>query len=315
MSAARTPGTPAFVHVDLDDLWALADCYGFDAPADIAHFISADALPRLARLFDAAGVRATFFVVGRDALHPPAAAALRGLLADGHAVANHSMDHPLTFRNLPPAELERQVADAEVAIAANITGGVRPVGFRAPGYGVSPALLRVLAARGYAYDCSAMPGPWGGAFRLMDARMRATTARGRAVPKAQFGRMIDMVRHPLRPHRPVPGSPLLEIPSATSPLLRLPFQAGVCMRLGPGYAAAQLAAFRGRPDIPLLLLLHGADVADFAALGHPFFRRHRFFSGDVAAKEQAMATLLRAVTADRPVTTTEAWIAAGGGAE
>lgn len=35
--------------------------------------------------------------------------------------------------------------------------GKRPVGFRGPGYSLSPTVLDVLAERGYEYDCSTLP--------------------------------------------------------------------------------------------------------------------------------------------------------------
>lgn len=251
-------------------------------------------------------------MVGRDLDRAPNVELLKGLVAEGHALANHSHTHPLHFRALSTRELEAEVGQAEEALTRHF--GRRPVGFRAPGYGISHRLLGVLERRGYRYDCSAMPGPYGPVFRWLDRRLRATPPDGRTLRgKTQYSRLTDMLRHPLHPHRvgstrSEGGSSLIEIPSATSPLLRLPFQAGVCLRLGRRYFDTHLAAFRRRPDLPLLFLLHAADVADFAALDHPFFRNSPFFSGPVEDKEAGVRYFLCRITEHYAVRLTEEWI-------
>ncbi len=295
----------AFVHVDVDDVWAIAACYGMDVPASVRSFVYEDALPRFAGLFAEAGIRATFFVTGRDAETPDKAARLRALLAGGHMLANHSLSHPLNFRDLDEGALDAEIAGAETAIRS--VSGAQPAGFRAPGYGASRTLLRVLARRGYRYDSSLMPGPWGGVFRFLDARLRRQ-AGAPPVRKTQYSRLADALS-PLAPHHPVSGGALLEIPAATSPLLRLPFQAGVCMRLGRAYFRANLAAFRLRPRLPLLFLFHGADLADFARMGVPFFRDSPFFGAPLDGKLAAARFFLKEIGAARQVCPTEEWIA------
>ncbi len=313
---------PAFVHVDLDNLWAISDCYGFSPPEGQTDFVYEDAVPRLGRLFREAGISATLFVVGRDLNSEANIRLLRDLITDGHMVANHSQTHPLTFRNLSKAGIEKEVSQAEDSIHRHL--GVKPQGFRAPGYGISRQLLSVLAERGYDYDCSAMPGPYGSVFRWLDSRLRATAEGGKAAAgKTQYSRLGDMLRYPLAAHRVFPervgdhekasaSHGLIEIPSATSPLLRLPFQAGVCLRLGRRYFDAHLAACRRRRDMPLLFLLHAADVTDFAALNHPFFQRSSFFSGPVADKEAGIRYFLKEISTHYRICSTEAWIQEGG---
>ena len=73
-----------------------------------------EATPRLLDLLGAHGARATFFVVGE------AAARHREIVVraarEGHAVANHSWDHP-SFPLLTSAERRRQIARCAAALA------------------------------------------------------------------------------------------------------------------------------------------------------------------------------------------------------
>lgn len=306
MSSLASP--VAFVHVDMDNLWAIAECYGLDLPAGLNDFIYHDALPRLQRLFAEAEVRSTLFVVGRDLEARTNVNLLRVMSQDGHRFANHSWSHLLSFRTLAAAEMEREIVQAEEAIWEVL--GERPTGFRAPGYGISPRLLEILGRRGYQYDASAMPGPYGPVFRWLDRRLRAGTPHGnRLGSKTQYSRLSDFLSHPLAPHQAGdPAHPVLEIPSATSPLLRLPFQAGVCLRLGRRYFETHLAAFRRRPGLPLLFLLHAADVADLAALDIPFFRNSPFFSAPVGEKEAGIACFLSRIREFYDIQVTEEWL-------
>jgi hypothetical protein len=302
-------------------------------PDDLAAFIYEDALPRFRSLFAESRVRATFFVCGADAEEAAKAALLRDLHADGHRFGNHSHTHALNFRDLDEARIEAEVASAEHAIED--ATGETPLGFRSPGYGFSPALLRVLSRRGYAYDSSLMPGPYGAIFRFLDTRLQRAARdslesgrTGRLRPdtrgsssadppsrKTQYSRLAD-ARAPLSPYRvdpaapyrPSPDSKLVEMPAATSPLLRLPFQAGVCMRLGARYFDAQLAAFRRRPQLPLLFLFHGADLADLSRVPIPFFRRSSFFSTPATDKFAIARRFLRAIRQTHEVVLAEEWV-------
>jgi len=302
--SARQLPAPAFVHVDVDDLWAIADCYGIDVSPAEAHAVTRDALPRLRALFSELGIHATFFAVGRDIEDPTVADLYRQLVADGHQVGNHSWSHALNFRSLSRTQLREEISQAQEILARELQ--VTPVGFRAPGYGYSHQLADVLADHGFAYDSSLMPGPYGGAFRWLDRRLQKTAGGSGAAGKTQYSRLRD-TWNPLSPHC-VAGGRLLEIPAATSPLLRLPFQAGVCMRLGPAYFHAHLRAFRLRPRLPLLFLLHAADAADFSSVRHPFFRKVKYFATPVEVKIKHLRQMLRQVQKQRTVETTESWL-------
>ena len=92
--------------------------------------------PRVLDLLDAAGARATFFVIGERVLAAPALA--REIVARGHALANHSAAHRHDFSLRGPARLEREIARAQHILAD--VAGVRAHCFRAPA-GLRNALL------------------------------------------------------------------------------------------------------------------------------------------------------------------------------
>jgi hypothetical protein len=303
----------AFVHVDLDDLWALGECYGVPIPDSAAGFVYEDALPRFRRLFEEAGIRATFFVVGRDLESPSKSGCLGEMLHAGHSLANHGYSHALDFRALEEPAISSEVAKTGRLLREKL--GCVPLGFRAPGYAVSPTLLRVLARQDYAYDSSLMPSPFGFVFRWLDSRLRRMAGGSRAHAKTQFPRLAD-ARAPLAPYRvdlesPTradASSPLFELPVAASPLFRLPFQAGVCMRLGRRYFDTHLNAFFLRPETPFIFLLHGIDLADLPRLNLPFFNRSRFFSEPAREKEVAVRHFLNRIQASCNVRLAEEWI-------
>jgi peptidoglycan/xylan/chitin deacetylase (PgdA/CDA1 family) len=94
-------------------------------------------------------VRATFFLLGRNAAAHPALA--RRELADGHTVAHHTHGHPLLNRmsvERAEAEINRGIAAVDTALYGNAKGGPRTPFFRFPGFASSPALLDRLAQRG-----------------------------------------------------------------------------------------------------------------------------------------------------------------------
>src|SRR5204863_1570294 len=87
----------ASVSVDLDAVACYFRIHGLPgAPPEMArHAVLRRCLPRFAELFAEAGVKATFFVVGRDLVDDAEGRArLAALAALGHELANHTFTHP-----------------------------------------------------------------------------------------------------------------------------------------------------------------------------------------------------------------------------
>jgi peptidoglycan/xylan/chitin deacetylase (PgdA/CDA1 family) len=80
----------------------------FDDGPDPAH------TPRLLDILAAHGARATFFMIGLRAHHHPDLVAR--VARDGHAIGNHSWDHP-SFPLISRRERRRQILDCARAIA------------------------------------------------------------------------------------------------------------------------------------------------------------------------------------------------------
>ena len=115
--------------------------------------------------------------------------------------------------------LAADIAEAEDALAQ--ATGVRPIGFRGPGYSWSRDLLEVLADREYLYDASTLPtyiGPLARAYYFWTARL---TPAQRAERKQLFGSFRDGLRS-VKPYRwsLSGGRTLLEIPVTTMPLAK-----------------------------------------------------------------------------------------------
>lgn len=95
--------------------------------------------PKVLDLLDAAGAKATFFVIGHKVTDHPELTA--EIAARGHALGIHSYAHERLFSLRPPWQVKR---DLERALnAVEHATGERPVLFRAPIGHISPAMAGV----------------------------------------------------------------------------------------------------------------------------------------------------------------------------
>ncbi|GAB2864820.1 polysaccharide deacetylase family protein [Lentzea nigeriaca] len=281
---------PASVSLDLDNLWAYLKTHGDPGWESRPSFL-ATAVPRLLDVFGEHRLTTTVFVVGADAERDDGAQAVRDVVAAGHEVANHSWGHEPWLHRYSRSELEAELVRAEDAIVA--AGAPRPVGFRGPGYSVTPALLEILAARGYRYDASTLP-TWIGP--LARAYHNRTAARGAADDLfGGFGKVLAP-NTPFRWH----GTGLVELPVTTVPLLRVPIHGAYLLqlhqispRLARGYfrAALRLCLLTGTTPS---LLLHPTDVLSGAeAPGMEFFPGMAVPSAEKAALLGWVLSVLR----------------------
>jgi polysaccharide deacetylase family protein (PEP-CTERM system associated) len=112
-------------------------------------------LSRLLSLLGAAGVRATFFVVGWQAERTPGV--VREMARHGHEIACHAYSHHFVYRQTPDVfreEIRRSRGILEAIIGEPV------VGFRAPFFSITAAslwALDVLVEEGFLYDSSIFP--------------------------------------------------------------------------------------------------------------------------------------------------------------
>jgi len=92
-------------------------------------------------------VKATFFLIGRNAAANPAH--VKRIAREGHTLANHSMTHPWTMRTISHDAAWKNILEGESAITTAAGSAIAPF-FRFPGFADTPALLDALDRRGIA---------------------------------------------------------------------------------------------------------------------------------------------------------------------
>jgi polysaccharide deacetylase family protein (PEP-CTERM system associated) len=110
---------------------------------------------RLLALFDEAGVRATFFVLGWVAERAPGL--VRTIAARGHEIASHGYAHRLVY-DLTPTMFREDIRRSKDLLQSAC--GMPVEGYRAPSYSITPRSLWALDAlieEGFRYDASIFP--------------------------------------------------------------------------------------------------------------------------------------------------------------
>ncbi len=113
------------------------------------------AVPRILRLLERQGVRATFFIPGFSAERWPGAA--RAVRDAGHEIAHHGYLHEGSRSADPATEEARLLRGLE---ALDRVLGVRPIGYRAPSWEMTWELPELLARHGFRYDSGLMDSDW-----------------------------------------------------------------------------------------------------------------------------------------------------------
>jgi len=251
----------ACISVDLDGLDHYAALYGLDravVPDEARGAVHAVAVPRFLELVEGAGGRGTLFVIAGE-VDTQARAPLQDALRRGHALASHSHGHDYALSRRTPGEIDRDLARAQQVLVE--LGAPAPLGFRAPGYTLSPALLQAVAARGHAYDASIFPAaPYWAAKAVAMAWLRIRGRRTRAILDSP--RVLGAPRLPYRPDLSRPErrgtAPLLELPMSVTPGTRVPFIGGFLLLAPWPMVRGAYAQLRG--DAFLSLELHAVDL-------------------------------------------------------
>jgi len=106
-------------------------------------------------LFDEAGIKATFFILGWVAERYPAL--MRQIADAGHEIANHGYDHARVF-TLSPNQFRADLDRSRKIIED--TSGQQVIGYRAPSFSIdqrTPWAHEILAEDGYTYSSSVAP--------------------------------------------------------------------------------------------------------------------------------------------------------------
>ena len=265
--------------IDLDPLSCYRDIYGLgpgpksETESDPVY---TKAIPRFSQLCESLGIQGTLFIVG-DSLKSPAAAQAADLSAEaGHELANHTHNHNYDLSKTTKAgktakaeihhkdDREQQITFCSDALEQAC--GIRPQGFRAPGYLLGPNILPLLPKCGLRYDSSVLPSPaYQGLKATVLTLMRMLGRPSASIlgdPRESFAPAAPYRPDPKRPWRRGP-SPLLELPISTP--LGLPLTGGL-LALG-GRPLSKLLALRLASAEWVQLELHGVDLLDIASDG------------------------------------------------
>jgi hypothetical protein len=215
----------ASITIDVDSLRFYREIHGLpSAPSEAPDPIYTIALPRFFELLAECGAPATLFLIGADA--PAHASAIRaGVAASRSEVASHSFSHDYRLSTQSDDAIRDDLSRGHTALLP-LAGDAPIVGFRAPGYNVSSAMLKAVAQLGYRYDSSLLPSPW--YFAARGSAIAAYRARGRRT-HSLLGNPRQFLG-PLAPYRFEPDAPwrdggtsasMLELPMACDPITRL----------------------------------------------------------------------------------------------
>jgi peptidoglycan-N-acetylglucosamine deacetylase len=281
----------ASLSLDLDNQWSYMKIHGDPGWETFPSYLNL-VVPRALAFLEQRELTITFFIVGQDAALEKNWQALRSIAAAGHEIGNHSFHHESWLHLYSEAEIEQEVAIAEQQIQ-QITGQ-HPYGFRGPGYSFSPAVLRVLARRGYAYDASTFPtflGPLARAYYFMTSKLSKAEREKR---KALFGSFKDGFQ-PLKPYQwHLDGNHLLEIPVTTLPIFKVPIHFSYVLYLSVFSPLLAVLYFRFALALCKLtgtqpsLLLHPLDF-----LGQEDVPELAFFPGMSLTSEKKLSVLSR----------------------
>jgi len=264
----KAPGT---LQVDLDGIRILLGNRGYESFSRQDYIFNAETVSRFLALFDTYGIKATFFVVGKDLLDEAKKKIVKEIAERGHEIANHSMNHSVNFGSLTRKEKELEIRDAEEIIGD--IAGTRPVGFRAPNFDIDEATLEILEERGYVYDSSILP-----AYLFSNKNIHGFS--------------------PLSPYHPSRKSiwrrgqrKVLEVPVSAVPVIRVPYHSSFVIaahnfNMGPsvfytGFFLTRLMR------LPLNYAFHAAELADsthdgrlsyFQGLRIPLKERYKMIS-------------------------------------
>ncbi len=250
----------ASLSLDLDNQWSYMKTHGDEGWESFPSYLDV-VVPRVLDFLKERGLTITFFIVGQDAALETNHQSIRAIAEAGHEIGNHSFNHEPWLHLYTEEEIEAELR--KTADHLNKITGQTTVGFRGPGYSLSPAVLRVLTKNGYKYDCSTLPtfiGPLARAYYFLTAKLNDKEMESR---KRLFGTLKEGLR-PLKPYRWQPED-MLEIPVTTMPIFRIPFHVSYLLYIA-GFSPA-LARFYFRVAIFLCritgtypsLLLHPLD--------------------------------------------------------
>jgi hypothetical protein len=219
----------ASLSLDLDNKWSYMKTHGDAGWESFPSYLDT-VVPRSLEFLRDRGLTITYFIVGQDAALEKNHEALAMIPAAGHEVGNHSFNHEPWLHLYSKEELVEEFEKAEASIMQ--ATGEKPIGFRGPGFSLSPTVLEVLSEREYKYDCSTFPtfiGPLARAYYFLQSSNMSDEQKEQR--KLLFGKLSDGFQ-PLKPFKwRLSEKSLVELPVTTLPVFKFPIHASYIIYL------------------------------------------------------------------------------------
>ncbi|MCB0855453.1 MAG: polysaccharide deacetylase family protein, partial [Bacteroidetes bacterium] len=200
------------------------------------------AVPRILDFLDNQETTISFFIVAQDAAFESNREVLGEIAHRGHEIGNHTFHHDPWLHLYSEEEIDHEITRAEEFI--ELATGVKPRGFRGPGFSFSENVLKVLTRKNYLYDASTFPNilnPLARAYFLATSNLSKEERKQRA---GLFGSWKDGFR-PNKPyHWQFNEQQLLEIPVTTMPLFKVPIHTSYILYLATYSVPLAMAYFR-----------------------------------------------------------------------
>ncbi len=250
--AGRGGERPCVVHLDLDGAAHIFRLRGWPW-REAVDPVYETGVPRALEVFDALGVRATFFVIAEDLADARKAALLKEIVARGHEIASHSVTHT-PLRELDQAGKRRELVESRAILAREL--GVTAAGFRAPFFSIDAESLALAAEAGYTWDSSILPGR---EVPGLDAAFWRTSGVRTIPGVAGVVHAEAPSGNARRSGRAADRAGLLELTLPAYRPLPFPFHASYSLVLGFRYFDWGVSRHGAAP---LVLLFHLIDFAD-----------------------------------------------------
>jgi hypothetical protein len=235
------PKPSASLSLDLDNKWSYMKTHGDPGWESFPSYLDV-VVPRVLDFLAKHKLKITFFVVGQDAAIESNQPVLKSLATAGHEIGNHSFHHEPWLHLYSPDQIDAELLRAEDCIQE--ATGVKPVGFRGPGFSVSAELLNTLRRHNYQYDCSTFPtflGPLARAYYFMTTKLSEEE-------KEQRKKLFGTFSEGMRPNKPylwsLNSGQLIEIPVTTMPIVKVPIHASYVLYLAKFSPLLALTYFR-----------------------------------------------------------------------
>lgn len=268
----------ASISLDLDNQWSYMKIHGDEGwdtyPSYFDIFV-----PHVLNILDELDLKITFFIVGKDTESEENRKYLRMITDRGHEVGNHSYNHESWLQSYSSQEIEEEVKAAEEVIEK--ATGMKPRGFRGPGFSWSYDLLKVLENRNYLYDASTLPTFLGPLARMYYFSKSRLSKEEKGARKELFGKFSEGFRK-LKPYYIELGGErkIMEIPVTTMPVFKLPFHlsyliylSNISMGLMKLYLNMAIVLCK-LTRTPVSFLLHPLDI-----IGGDQIKQLAFFPG------------------------------------